>query len=111
MDYVNRGNVSNTYTPNFKYEVDIVDRVNAMLLQLETDLVRAADQNNFSEVLIIKRKKRRLLNLLNQLKKAELEIEEPDSHLPGTEEGAKGVEETKDETTGAGKYYYPKRFS
>ena len=70
IDYVNRGNVSNTYDPN----VNEVDE--------DEDEEEQPEDKNLSK----KKKKKK-------------------------KKGAEGVEETKgDETTGAGKYYYPKRF-
>ena len=92
MDYVNRGNVSNTYTPNFKYEEEDDDE--------EEDGDEEEEQPKFKQSLKLKREIRRLAK---QLEKA--------SNPKKVE--SLGVEETKgddDATTGAGKYYYPKRF-
>lgn len=92
IDYVNRGNVSNNYTPNFNYEFDDEDEDD---LDEEDD----AEETKFKRALRIKREIRKLTK--------QLERESPKKVV------SLGVEETKgdDETTGAGKYYYyPKRF-
>jgi hypothetical protein len=91
MDYVNRGNVSNNYTPNFNYDVDDED-------EDDLDQEDEGEETKFKQALRIKREIRKLAKQLERVSPKKVE--------------SLGVEETKgdDETTGAGKYYYPKRF-
>jgi hypothetical protein len=91
MDYVNRGNVSNNYTPNFNYDVEDED-------EDDLDQEDEGEETKFKQALRIKREIRKLAKQLERVSPKKVE--------------SLGVEETKgdDETTGAGKYYYPKRF-